>query len=238
MFYNPHETCQIKDLGQIYEKIFGCIDNGSFVEVGAFDGEWFSNTSFLADLGWKGIYIEPNSDTFELCFKRHYYNYNTKVICCAIGSEEKEIDFYKSFSISDPNDNISFSYLTTSDVQQSERIPKIDWSNHIFFNKETCKQYTLERVLTDHNVPKNFDILIVDVEGNERDVLNSFSISEWKPKMMIIEIEDENENYQKFPDFIEKCKNLRMEIISYGYKEIYRDDINTIFIDAGLDIPL
>ena len=80
--------------------------------------------------------------------------------------------------------------------------------------------------------------MIVDVEGNERDVLNSFSINEWKPKMMIIEIEDENQNYQKFPDFIEKCKNLRMEIISYGYREIYKDDINTIFIDAGLDIPL
>lgn len=56
--------------------------------------------------------------------------------------------------------------------------------------------------------------------------------------MMIIEIEDENENFQKFPDFIEKCKNLRMKIINYGYKEIYKDDVNTIFIDAGLDIPL
>ena len=39
---------------------------------------------------------------------------------------------------------------------------------------------------------KNFDILVVDVEGNEEDVLNSFSIEEWRPKMMIIEIEDEN----------------------------------------------
>jgi len=122
-------------------------------------------------------------------------SYPEKVLAIKIkpNSEEKEINLYKSFSVSDPNNNVSFSYLTTSDAQQSERIPKIDWSNHIFFNKEVCKQYTLERVLTENNVPKNFDILIVDVEGNERDVLNSFSINEWKPKMMIIEIEDENQ---------------------------------------------
>ena len=238
MFYNPNETCQIKGLGQIYEKIFGCTNTGTFVEVGAYDGEWFSNTSFLADLGWKGIYIEPHLDTFNLCFNRHYYNHNTTVICCAIGTEEKEIDLYKSFSTSDPNNTLSFSYLSTSNVQQTERMPKIDWSYHIDFNKERCQQYTLERVLTENNVPKNFDILVVDVEGNEEDVLNSFSIEEWRPKMMIIEIEDENHNYQKFPDFIESCKNLRKKIINYGYIEIYKDDINTIFVDSGLDIPL
>lgn len=238
MFYNQHHTCQIKNLGQIYEKIFGCTTTGTFVEVGAFDGEWFSNTNFLADLGWKGIYIEPHVESFKLCFNRHYYNYNTEVICCAIGTEEKEIDIYKSFSTSAPDNNLAFSYLTTSDTQQIERIPQIDWSSHIFFNKERCQQYTLERILTKYNVPKNFDILVVDVEGNEADVLNSFSISEWKPKMMIIELEDENPNFQKFPDFIEKCKKLRMEILGYGYVEIYRDDINTIFIDSGLDFPL
>jgi hypothetical protein len=33
MFYNPHQTCQIKNLGQIYEKIFGCANTGTFVKI-------------------------------------------------------------------------------------------------------------------------------------------------------------------------------------------------------------
>ena len=239
MFYNPSETCQIKDLGQIYEKIFGCTNTGTFVEVGAYDGESFSNTSCLADLGWRGLYIEPFCESFELCYNRHYYNNNTDAICCSIGTEVGEIELYQSFSHTICKDEeVKVSYLSTTNVNQTKIVPQIEWSNHFGFNTHKVQQYTLEQVLIEHNVPKNFDILVVDVEGNEEDVLNSFSIEEWRPKMMIIEIEDENHNYQKFPDFIESCKNLRKKIINYGYIEIYKDDINTIFIDIGLDIPL
>jgi FkbM family methyltransferase len=238
MFYNPHQTCQIKNLGQIYEKIFGCANTGTFVEVGAFDGEIFSNTSFLADLGWRGLYIEPFYESFKLCFNRHYYN-NADVICCSIGTEVGEINFYQSFSHTiHTEEETRLSYLSTTNLNQTKMVPQIEWSNHFGFETHKVQQYTLEQVLTEHSIPKNFDILVVDVEGNEEDVLNSFSIDDWRPKMMIIEIEDENDNYQKFPDFIEKCKNLRMKILNCGYKEIYKDDVNTIFIDAGLDIPL
>jgi FkbM family methyltransferase len=237
MFYNPHQTCQIKNLDQIYEKVFGHINNGTFVEVGAYDGETFSNTSFLADLGWGGLYIEPFSKSFNLCFDRHYYN-NPNVICCSIGTEVGETNFYQSFSHTIQDEEVGVSFLSTTNLNQTKIVPEIEWSNHFGFETHKVQQYTLEQVLTEHNIPKNFDILVVDVEGNEEDVLNSFSIDEWRPKMMIIEIADENENYQKFPDFIENCKNLRSKIIKYGYKELYRDDINTIFIDAGLDIPL
>lgn len=236
-FYIPNDTCQIKEIGNIYEKVFGQIFDGTFVEVGAFDGEWCSNTNFLGDLGWNGIYIEPYFPTYQQCFNRHYNN-NVNVICCSVGTVEGEIELYQSFSHSNPTNKLGFSYLTTTNIHQTERIPQINWSNHVGFNKSTCQQYTLERILTENNVPKNFDILVVDVEGNEEDVINSFSIEVWKPKMMIIEIEDENRHYQKFTDFVENCKKFRTKILNYGYRQIYKDDINTVFIDTGLDIPL
>lgn len=237
MFYKPNDTCQIKNLDQIYEKVFGQSTNGTFVEVGAYDGDWCSNTNFLADLGWKGLYIEPFDDSFKLCYNRHYYNNNTNVINCSIGSKEGEVTLYKSVSSAHP-EPWRFAYLSTTDLEQVELIPQIDWSHHIKFDEITCNQYTLQNVLIENNISKNFDILVVDVEGNEEDVLNSFSIEEWKPKMMIIELVDENSHYQKFSSIIEKNKNLRKKIITQGYKEIYKDDINTIFIDTGLDIPL
>ena len=44
---------------------------GTFVEIGAYDGESFSNTSFLADLGWNGLYVEPVPKFAALCRARH-----------------------------------------------------------------------------------------------------------------------------------------------------------------------
>src|SRR5262245_29035772 len=52
-------SCQIPNLREQYESLGLSPHTGYFVEVGAFDGESFSNTSFLADQGWSGLYVEP-----------------------------------------------------------------------------------------------------------------------------------------------------------------------------------
>lgn len=55
--YPMAATCQIpffNSLSDLYTFVFGYRTDGLFVEVGAYDGESFSNTSGLADIGWKG----------------------------------------------------------------------------------------------------------------------------------------------------------------------------------------
>jgi len=51
-------SCQIHTLNEIYSKYFDP-DHGTFVEVGANNGERWSNTWHLANSGWKGLYFEP-----------------------------------------------------------------------------------------------------------------------------------------------------------------------------------
>ncbi|MCX8505445.1 MAG: hypothetical protein ORN98_02375, partial [Alphaproteobacteria bacterium] len=58
-YYPMANDCQIKDLAKHYENLFGKKDKGVFVEIGAFDGQEVSNTAGLADLGWRGVYVEP-----------------------------------------------------------------------------------------------------------------------------------------------------------------------------------
>jgi hypothetical protein len=79
-------------------------------------------------------------------------------------------------------------------------------------------------------VPKNFDILVVDVEGKESEIFKTFDLDEWRPKMMIVELEDEHPSFQKYPELIEEIRNLREFIESKKYVAEYRDAINTVYI--------
>jgi hypothetical protein len=72
--YPTANTCQVpffKGLSDVYTFVFGYKCEGLFVEVGAYDGESFSNTSGLADLGWRGHYIEPIPAYAAACAARH-----------------------------------------------------------------------------------------------------------------------------------------------------------------------
>src|SRR5262249_52479725 len=56
---------------------------GIYVDVGAFDPAWFSNTLLLHQHGWKGINIEANPDRLEQ-FKRHRPH---DINLCAVASD-------------------------------------------------------------------------------------------------------------------------------------------------------
>lgn len=215
--YNISKTCQIKNLNEIYLNYFGYPSNGYFVEVGAYDGEFVSNTSCLSDHGWKGLYIEPIYEFYLKCLKRHDKN-DVIVANVAIGLEEKEIKIYKGDTLSTLNES------------QVNRYKEIDWSKHISFSETTCDQMRLDSLMEKLEVPKNFDILVVDVEGKESEVFKTFELDEWTPKMLIVELEDEHESFQKYPELIIEIKELRNFIHKKGYVEIYKDHINTVFV--------
>lgn len=218
MTYKLSASCQIPDLDKIYYKYFGEITTGFFVEVGAFDGESVSNTSCLADCGWNGIYIEPIQDYYIQCLERHKNN-NVIVSNLSIGLDEGEQEIYCSGIVS------------TLDKKQSEVISQMEVFNYPSFTKMKCYQMRLDNFFRKYNVPRNFDLLVVDVEGKEDEVFNSFNLIEWSPKMMIVELEDEHPEFQKsHPTLVERCKTVRNYIKSQGYCEIYKDHINTIFI--------
>src|SRR5438876_107905 len=58
------------------------------VDGGAYDGETYSNTSCLADLGWRGVYIEPVPEAAAKCRARHAASRAVSVIDCAIGAAD------------------------------------------------------------------------------------------------------------------------------------------------------
>ena len=88
----------------------------------------------------------------------------------------------------------------------------------------------MDRFLRNQSVPYDFDLLVVDVEGKEHEVFYSFDLDIWKPRMMIVELVDDHQYFIENAPIISKVKKLRSFIEKFSYKEIYRDDINTIFV--------
>ena len=216
-YYPLSKTCQIPPLSIIYTQYFGHKNNGTFVEFGAFDGEYSSNTSGLADIGWFGHYIEPIPEFNKKCKQRHSNNKNTKIYEYAIGSNNE----FVNISVGGP--------LSTINPKMKSKFQQLDWSKSCFEKESIIKveQITLENFLTKNYINPNFEILIVDVEGLEWDVFRNFDLSKWHPQMVIIELHDQNPDYL---DIRTECNNLVCYFKSYGYKIIYKDLINTIYV--------
>ena len=73
--------------------------DGFFIEAGANNGIWQSNTLYLeTELGWNGLLIEPNKQKFEEC-KRNRSNKKNLFYNCALvdfGYEQESIGGYFS----------------------------------------------------------------------------------------------------------------------------------------------
>jgi FkbM family methyltransferase len=224
IFYRPFSDCQVRGLDAIYSAAFGELRDGVFVEVGAYDGQFASNTCFLADLGWRGVYVEAIPEFAAACSTRHQHNINVTVVNAAVGKEIGSTELYLAGALSTRNDDFYSAYQN------------IFWAkSELSRLKVTTPILTLNKLLCDCNIPNGFELLVVDVEGSEPDVFEGFDIVRWKPKMMIVELED--------PDFVEidrirePIHALRRRILESGYTEMYVDAINTIFIANFTSYP-
>lgn len=212
-FYGLPKDCQVRDLSLIYELFFGRRKNGCFVEVGAYDGDYVSNTSALADIGWRGYCIEPIPKYYEQCRKRHAKNKNITVSQLAIGAEEKIVEINVGGASSTINNKMKelFAFKTVQEKHSPIEV----------------KQLPLEDYLVEHKIKPGFELLAVDVEGYEWEVFRNFDIEKWRPQMVIVEIVAMQDKYS----FLYKdCMDLRRYFKENNYREVYKDLTNTVFV--------
>ena len=210
-------TCQIPILRHFYEKYL-TPESGLFVEVGAYDGYSYSNTSGLADGGWSGVYIEPNPVFANLCRMRHPQE-NIRVVQCAISDRETEL----LLDVGGP--------LTTASRETRKAYAEIDWAKHEPFSTQiNVHAYPLEVVLKQLNIPRFFELFVVDVEGFEEQVFASFNLAWWKPKVLIVELNDYHRSFNASPSLQYSSSRVRNLIVANDYMQVYADAINSIFV--------
>ncbi len=205
-FFLPMPRCQIPYLGSLFELFFGRSSTGVFVEVGAFDGYEYSNTSCLVDRGWSGILIEPVPEFAQRCRTRYAGNDNVEVVEMAVGAEAGVLSLTVTGA------------FTSARTQTRGRVVSVH-------------QETLDRILFDKGVVPSFDLLVVDTEGFEKEVFEGFTLNMWQPRMLIVELADT----QIDRSWIRKCDaQLAAQIKSAGYVIVFKDWINTVFVHEDL----
>jgi FkbM family methyltransferase len=159
----------------VLNKIFGNQSNGFFIDIGANHPIRFSNTWFFYKKGWRGINIEPNPEMFKLLqqYRPHDLNLNIGI------SDKKGLLNY--FMFNEPALN------TFSEYERDQYLQKSEYS----LEKELKVDVdTLESVFKENNISRNqaIDFMSIDAEGFDLKVLQSFDISVYTPKVILIEI--------------------------------------------------
>lgn len=223
-FYNTNNRNQIINYDEICTKYFGEITNGFVLDVGAHDGYTWSNSYPLITAGWNGVLIEPHPYYADAIRRLYSYRSEKEVIVV-----EKAISNYCGETI------LHEAYaLTTLKPEMLEAYEKIPWAKgHDTKRKFMVKVDKLNNVLQEHNIAPNFEVFTLDCEGSEEEVLEFFDINYWKPKMVIVEtlenrddaersiLDMKNGNFYKFSDDL---------FMGNGYRKIYVDSINTIYV--------
>lgn len=148
------------------ESVLGDKRNGFFVELGACDGLYYSNTlHFEREKGWNGICIEPNDDYYsQLVKNRKCFTSNSLA-----GSYAGEI--------------VEFSMCLAASGVLDENVGPFTNRNHIV-NKTTT---TLASILKEYNAPAIIDYLSLDVEGQEYNILKTFPFNTYKFRCITVE---------------------------------------------------
>jgi FkbM family methyltransferase len=216
-FYEVSPSCQIPSLSGIYEFYLGRREHGMFIEVGAFDGFSFSNTSCLVSAGWSGHYAEPVPEFAKLCRERYATNPRVQVHEYAVGARSGTIEITVGGALSTPDKALLKEYKT------------VTWAEGSFTNSRsiTVEQVTLTDLLEQKDVTPGFDVLVVDVEGYEAEVFEGFDLERWRPSMLIVELVDAH------PDLESSRRahaGLMRTILRHGYCVAFKDEINTLFV--------
>ncbi len=211
-------SCQIPDLPSKFRDIGLSAERGVFVEIGGFDGESYSNTSFLADQGWRGLYVEPIPRFCQKIHVRHMFN-RVAIAQCAVTSEVGELVIKDMGSISTSRDSFVDAHK------------EFGWAREAIDQAiDTLVQTVpLFDLLDRHDIPHNFELLVIDVEGSELPIVEALFASPWRPRVLIVELIDENPEFAG-NDVAADHRTIRQMIGDNGYGTFFQDALNSIFV--------
>jgi hypothetical protein len=175
--------------------VVGDKQNGFFIELGASDGDYLSNTYFFEKtLNWNGICIEPNP-----VFHKALRENRACHICTNCVSNRDDME-------------VAFASCGHASGVTSTAGPFTNSSHTI-----QVRTSTMKTILERYNAPKLINYLSLDVEGHEYEILQTFPFDDYTIECITVE---HNEPHVG-PDMRMKIRTI---LESKGYRFIKGND--------------
>lgn len=148
-----------------------------YFEMGALDGVMYSNTKFFEEkLGWRGILVEPNPFMFSrLAINRP----NNRLMCAVCSDQKKPLSF---------NVCTNIPAVCAVEMTKPEKFDE-EYYRHSQMLKINTIPVSLDTILENSGIER-IDLCIIDTEGHEVNVLQSFSFNKVPVVMFMIEFLD------------------------------------------------
>ncbi len=140
---------------------------GFFVDVGAAEPEFGSQSAHLEQMGWSGILVEPRPEQAER-LRRARRAAVYQVACSSPCNAGRTMTLHVRGGYSSLSETLVIAGLEPQGT--------IDVAVR-----------TLDELLTDAAAPAPIDFVSIDVEGHEPEVLEGFDLARWKPRLILVE---------------------------------------------------
>lgn len=174
---------------------------GRFLDIGANDGETFSNTRALALAGWEGTLVEPNANAFARLEQLYGSSAGVQLINAAI---------------TDTDGIVTMHMASDSLVSSLDASAEATWRHHGFdWKPEQVQGMTVATLL--EMAPGPYHLISIDAEGHDWPILKQMDLRTMGCEMLVIEHGAEWARIDRY-------------MKGAGYKRIHRDGINSIYI--------
>lgn len=183
---------------------------GTFLDIGANDGEILSMSRALALLDWSGVCVEPSPAAFPRLHSLYPDGSSVRCIQAAIVSRDGPITLWESGTHLKKGD---VALLSTTIPQERFR-----WINSgEKFSKVSVRGITFATLMKETGV-KKFDFISIDAEGADYTILSQINLTDVGCRMLCVETN--NTENKKFWDYAH----------AHGMKLLHRNLNNMIFV--------
>lgn len=145
-----------------------------FVDVGANDGFYASNSFPYAARGWNCLLVEPHPEAFARLRHRHRHRPNVRCHEAACGAEPGSLRLWTG-------ENRDTTHATFA--PETHAHDAASWARE----SVEVRVVRLDRLLTDAGFPRDFGILSIDTEGWDFEVLRGLDLTVWRPRLVVTE---------------------------------------------------